>query len=136
MTLQARVAADVLGVVHPARRNLTFSRALDVSSFWGMVFLFFCEEEKKGKKEKSGRGKKEKTHLSFDLEKNKNLFLQSLTASSLEAYCCGWTESDLDRELARAHAREREGEESVCFFVFFFFSATLERERERERNLT
>ena len=61
MSLQARVAADVLGVVHPARRNLTFSKALD-----------------------------------------------SLTASALEAYCCGWTEPDLDRELARAHACERD----------------------------
>ena len=39
MSLQARVAADVLGVVHPARRNLTFSRALDVR-FFPLFFSF------------------------------------------------------------------------------------------------
>ena len=40
MSLQARVAADVLGVVHPARRNLTFSRALDVRENFGVFFFF------------------------------------------------------------------------------------------------
>ena len=53
---------------------------------------------------------------SFDLslinnktkKKKKKKTKQSHTASALEAYCCGWTERDLDRELARAHARERD----------------------------
>jgi hypothetical protein len=55
MSLQARVAADVLGVVHPARRNLTFSRALDVR-FWDWFFLFV--RRKKEERKKRVRGKK------------------------------------------------------------------------------
>lgn len=49
MSLQARVAADVLGVVHPARRNLTFSRALDVRFFplLRSVLTFMKERRKK-----------------------------------------------------------------------------------------
>ena len=54
------------------------------------------------------KGKNSPFFLPFPDLSQKKKKTQSLTASALEAYCCGWTEPDLDRELARAHARERD----------------------------
>lgn len=58
-SLQARVAADVLGVVHPARRNLTFSKALDVSfCLFSPSSVGFFERESEGRERR-----RENSHL-------------------------------------------------------------------------